>query len=215
MIVQVLNGETLHVYRVLAYGLIEPRELMAHLREVWQARPDLWEAWSVLISQTQDAGELEEAARLAEEASRRFPLLPGAWRDLGQIMRLQGRNEESLRAFRRTTELNPDWDQAWQDLAQLQEDLGQAEDALHTLRTALKRMPRENNLRMLLAIFLWRAGERQEPWELVESCLRDDPACREPGGSSPPGPPSCTASSLWRIWRAPSPASTPPRPASG
>lgn len=182
MIVQVLNGETLHIYRVLAYGLIEPRELMAHLREVWQARPDLWEAWSVLISQAQDAGELEEAARLAEEASRRFPLLPGAWRDLGQIMRLQGRNEESLRAYRRTTELNPDWDQAWQDLAQLQEDLGQAEDALHTVRTALKRMPRENNLRMLLAIFLWRAGERQEPWELVESCLRDDPTLQRAWG---------------------------------
>ncbi|HSJ04093.1 MAG TPA: tetratricopeptide repeat protein, partial [Verrucomicrobium sp.] len=175
MVAQVLNGETLHLYRALAYGLVEPAQLMGQLREVWQARPDLWEAWSVLASQSQDAGEVAEAARLAEEASRKFPLLPGAWRDLGLIKRLQGNNEEALAAFRRATELNPDWDQAWAELAQLQEDLGHAGEAMATLRSALKRMPRESSLLMLLALLLWRSGEREEPWKMLEDCVRHEP----------------------------------------
>ena len=40
-----------------------------------EERPDLWQAWSVVVQQLAGLGRMEEAHSLAREAAERFPLL--------------------------------------------------------------------------------------------------------------------------------------------
>src|SRR5439155_20702170 len=49
------------------------------LRHALTARPDLWHAWSAVILQLVDLQRLDEAEKLAREATERFPLLPRLW----------------------------------------------------------------------------------------------------------------------------------------
>jgi cellulose synthase operon protein C len=172
---QVLNGAALHAYRRAAYAVIEPLELAEQLRQVWQARPDLWQAWSILASQQWDAGARTEAEQLARDATVRFSLLPGAWRDLAVIERLLGKSAESLAAARRVLDLNPDWAPAWQDLARFLEEAGRAPEAIEALRKAVKRLPMEESLRLALADVLWRANQREEAWLLASRVAEDEP----------------------------------------
>lgn len=172
---QVLNGAALHAYRRVAFPILEAGELVTQLREIWQSRPDLWEAWSILASQELDAGNKEEAERLATEATRRFPLLPAVWRDQAMLQRILGKTEESLRAIRRALDLNPDWPMAWQELARFLEESKRPGEAIERLRAGLKRLPLEEDLRLNLAGLLWRAGEREEAWALAARVAEAEP----------------------------------------
>jgi tetratricopeptide (TPR) repeat protein len=176
MIRQVLNGNGLHSYRAQAFTVLDPDELHAELTEVWKARPDLWEAWSVLIAQKLDSGEQAEAVNLAREATDRFPLLPGAWRDLATAQRLAGDLPAAVETMRYATQLNPDWPDGWLSLAEHQEDMGDAVAAVETLRRGTARLPLNQNLRGTLATLLWRCDSRAEAWSLAEKTVTEDPA---------------------------------------
>jgi tetratricopeptide (TPR) repeat protein len=173
---QVVQGFALQVYRRLAYPIFEPRELASHLREIWQKRPDLWEAWSTLVSQELDAGNKDEAERVAGDAVSRFPLLPGAWRDLATLQRILGNDEEALRAIRRALDLNPEWPTAWLELGRLLEERGRPAEAIEALRTAVKRVPLAGDVRLHLAELLWRADARAEAWDLAAGAAEADPS---------------------------------------
>ena len=173
---QVLNGAGLHAYRRAAYAVVEPPELAEQLREVWRARPDLWQAWSILASQQLDAGASIDAEQLAQEATVRFSLVPGAWHDLAIIERLLGKSAESLAAARRVVDLNPDWASGWQNLARFLEEAGRAPEAIDALRKAVSRLPLEDELRLLLADLLWRSGTREDAWLMAAQVAEDEPA---------------------------------------
>lgn len=175
MVRQVLDGNMLHSYRSTAYSVVNPSELLEQLREVWEARPDLWESWSVLAAQALDTGDGEEALRLSREATERFPLLPGAWRDLAQIHRLRGERVEAIAAIRRAVELNPDWELAWRMEAEYLEETGRPEEAIATLERAVRRLPTEGAPRAVLAAMLWRAGRLDEAWEVGSKLAVEDP----------------------------------------
>lgn len=175
MIRQVLNGDMLHTYRGVAYPVVEPTELLSQLREIWEARPDLWETWSTLSAQSLDAGNVDEALALAVEATERFPLLPGAWRDLASIHRLRGEKEEAIKAIRQAVELNPDWELAWRIEADYLEDSGHRIEAIETLRRAARRLPLEGFVHAMLASLLWRYGETEEAWKTASDLIRRDP----------------------------------------
>jgi tetratricopeptide (TPR) repeat protein len=172
---QVLNGNGLHAYHRCAYPVLEPQELARSLREIWDLGPDLWETWSVLAAQELDLGNAAEAERLASEAVKRFPLLPGAWRDLSTLYRHVGQTEEALRAIRRALELNPDWAVAWQEQAQLLEESGRAPESIELLRAAVQRLPLGSELRLTLATMLWRANEREQAWEITAQVVESEP----------------------------------------
>lgn len=175
MIRQVLNGSGLHAYRAQASVILSPHELHEELLEVWKARPDLWEAWSVLIQQKVDLRGCDEALRLALEATQRFALTPGAWRDLATVHRHAGDQEAALEAVLRVTQMNPDWPDGWVLLAEYQEDSLQADAAVATLRSGVARLPLDLSLRGSLAAILWRTNMRDEAWALAERTALEEP----------------------------------------
>ncbi|WP_176159204.1 tetratricopeptide repeat protein [Prosthecobacter debontii] len=176
MIRQVLDGNALHAYRALAFTVLAPEELVIELREIWQARPDLWEAWSVLILQLLDAsGHREEATQLARQAVERFPLFPAAWSDLATVLRLDGDHDGAIQAATKATQLNPDWAEAWRLLADYQDDAGRGDEALATLRRAIVRLPLEMSLKAALATLLWRKEQREEAWDMATKAAQTDP----------------------------------------
>jgi cellulose synthase operon protein C len=94
MIKQRLTGEGLHAYRDCAFTVLDPGELRQQLQEIWKARPDLWESWSVYSAQIlESGGDSSEALLLAREATERFALIPGAWLDLSKTAALLGESE--------------------------------------------------------------------------------------------------------------------------
>ncbi|GEP41410.1 tetratricopeptide repeat protein [Brevifollis gellanilyticus] len=175
MIRQVLNGSGLHAYRGQASLILNPHELHEELLEVWKARPDLWEAWSVLIQQKLDLRAREDALKLAQEATQRFALSPGAWRDLATVHRHSGDHPAALETMRRVTQMNPDWPDGWLLLAEYQEDAREAAAAVQTLRNGVARLPLELMLRGSLAALLWRTGMREEAWSLAERTALEEP----------------------------------------
>jgi tetratricopeptide (TPR) repeat protein len=175
MIRQVLNGNALHAYQALAFTVLTPEELLAELREVWQARPDLWEAWSVLIAQMNDSGHKDEAVMIAQQATQKFALTPGAWRDMALIWKSTGHPDAALACARHVVGLNPDWVEGWCLLAEYLEDAGHGEEAVQNLETARGRLPLDMSLRRALAALLWRLDRREEAWDVAETVVHEDP----------------------------------------
>lgn len=175
MVRQVLNGNALHAYRDLAFIVLSHDELLAQLQAVQSARPDLWEAWSVLIRQLQDCGRHEEALALAGQAAQKFPLVPAAWRDLAEVQRGCGQMPEAIQSAHHSLQLNPDWPDAWCDLAASYEATGDSRASLQTLRNAHLRLPLDMGIRFRLASLLWRLDEREEAWQTAEKAAQEDP----------------------------------------
>ncbi len=107
---QTMFGTGILAYRDQARGVIKPDELLAHLREALEARPDLWHAWSAVIRQLAEMGSLAEAATLAIAATERFPLLPASWCDLATVRRAGGEFDTEIAALEKALEINPNWD---------------------------------------------------------------------------------------------------------
>lgn len=175
MVRQVLNGNALHTYRELAFPILSAAELLVELREIHQARPDLWEAWSVLISQLLDMERRDEAMSLAQQASLRFALVPGAWRDMARCWRAVDKPEAAIQCGRHVVRLNPGWISGWELLAEHLEDHGQPEEAAAVLRKAVHQLPLEYSLHGRLGLLLWRMDQRQEAWDICEKVARRDP----------------------------------------
>lgn len=175
MMRQVLNGNALHAYRDSAFIILSHEELLAQLRAIQRARPDLWEAWSVLIRQLQDTGRHDEALALARQAAQLFPLVPAAWRDLADVQRGSSHMLEAIQSARHSLDLNPDWPDAWLDLAASLEASGESRAALQTLRDARSRLPLDMAIRYRLAALLWRLDEREAAWQTAEKTSQEDP----------------------------------------
>ena len=172
---QVMHGVAAHLYPRVARSVLDPGELATQVREIWQARLDLSETWSALVSLELDLGNEEEAERLAVDAIARFPLVPAVWRDLSTVQRVLGNSEEALRAIRRALELNPDWPEAWLDLGRLLEEDRRPPEAIEALRAGVRRLPLAAGLRLRLAELLWRADARSEAWDLAASAAETEP----------------------------------------
>ena len=73
LIQQVVQGHGLLSFLELARPILEPDKLLSNLRIAHAERPDLWHAWSALVSQLRHLGQLDEARDLAQKATARFP----------------------------------------------------------------------------------------------------------------------------------------------
>ncbi len=175
MIRQVLNGNALHAYRALAFTVLSQEELLTELREIWQARPDLWEAWSVLITQMIDSGHKQETVLLAQEATQKFALTPGSWRDMALLWRAIERPDAAIACARHVVNLNPDWTDGWCLLAENLEDSGKGAEAIEELLRARTRLPLDMTIRRALASLFWQTDRREEAWQLAESAVQEDP----------------------------------------
>ncbi len=172
LITQVVTGDGLLRFQEIARAFLPPESLLQVLRRVHTERPDLWHAWSALISQLDHLGQSEEALGLAREAAERFPHLPAVWLDLGAIHRTRHEAEPEIAATRRAFEINPAWSRATLALTDALERAGNLEESGRVFEQALRHSPHEAPFHGGHGHLLWRLGRSADAFQTFERALR-------------------------------------------
>jgi cellulose synthase operon protein C len=157
---QVTMGDAIHTYQSQAANILAPETLLAQMQEAWTQRPDLWQAWSALISQLLQFDLVDEALALALKFTERYPLLPKAWLDLSTIYRQQNDTENETIALHRALEISPTWNVAIGRLSRVYDRTEQFDRGIALLENAIVREPREYSHHCYLAELLWRTEAR-------------------------------------------------------
>lgn len=173
---QVTFGDGLLAYQRHAAGVLPPEEVLATLREAHASRPDLWHAWVALGSQLVLLERTGEAEAHLGAATRRFPLLPRLWLELGLVHRAAGDAAGWRRMLERALELNPAWRDATFKLAELLQGAGEHEAARTLLARALRHAPSDGVLHGWLADVLLALGRGEEALEALQRALRLEPS---------------------------------------
>ena len=173
------TGEGLVAYVALAHQVFtDPDEhttLLEWLEDVLDARPDLWQAWSLVIQQMAALNRLDEAHALVREATGRFPLLAKLWLDRAQVCHALGDPEGRLDSLREAVAVAPGWSPAARELAEALTDADEMDDAVGILRRNAARSPLDPMAHGFLAEWLWEAGESQEALDRAKTALRHEP----------------------------------------
>ncbi len=173
------TGEGLVAYVAQAHQVFtEPDEhvdLLERLEEFLDARPDLWQAWSVVIQQMAGLNRLEEAHSLAREATGRSPLVAKLWLDRAQVCHAMGDPEGRLDALRQAVEVAPGWSPAARELAESLNDAGEVDDAVVVLQRNVARSPLDPMAHGFLAEWLWEAGRSREALDRAKTAVRHEP----------------------------------------
>lgn len=172
MLRQVVSGECVSAYREHAFPLLDAPELLEQLRQIHRERPDLYVAWSQICLHLLDMGEGKQALQFAEDATRRFARLPGAWLGAARTRRALGDHKGAAKLARTANELNPHWDEAWIRRADYIEDSGNSGHALAVLEEARKRLPASGRVIAFLASMRWRLGDRGRAFEDMMAAAR-------------------------------------------
>jgi cellulose synthase operon protein C len=159
---QVTMGDAIDTYQAQAANILDPATLLAQMQEAWTHRPDLWQAWSALISQLLQFDRVDEALALALKFTERYPLLPKAWLDLSSVYRQQGDNDNDNEtiALHRTLEISPTWNIPIGRLSRVYERTEQFALGKELLENAICRDPRDLSHHCHLAELLWQTEER-------------------------------------------------------
>ena len=176
LIRQVVTGDGLLVYLEAARPILEPEALLRNVEQAQRERPDLWHAWSALVSQFGHLGRLDEACTTAEQATRVFPHLPRTWLDLATVHRWRNDPAGEIEAARQAFEINPAWPTAAGALSDALERNGRLDEARVTYSRALQHAPQSASLHAFLASLLWRQRESEAALEEIECALRLAPA---------------------------------------
>jgi tetratricopeptide (TPR) repeat protein len=159
---QVTFGQGLLSYRAVAAAVLEPAEILVVLRQALAARPDLWQAWSVLVYELCEANQLDDALAMAKDATERFPLLPRTWFDVSHVCGLRGDRPGQIAALKTCLQLSPNWSMASQRLARALQLSGDRPAAVAVLQKAIARDPLDAENHDALARLHWACGERAE-----------------------------------------------------
>ncbi|WP_310481923.1 tetratricopeptide repeat protein, partial [Chamaesiphon sp. VAR_48_metabat_403] len=153
---QIVMGDGLINYQSQAANILPPETLLAQMREAQTERPDLWQAWSVLVLQLLQFDLLDEALALAKQFTEQFPLLPKAWLDLSTIYRQQEDNDNETISLNRALDIDPTWNIPIGRLSRVYERTEQYELGKKLLETAILREPRDLSHHCHLAELLWK-----------------------------------------------------------
>lgn len=170
---QVTMGDAINTYQTQAANILAPETLLAQMQEAWTHRPDLWQAWSALISQLLQFARVAEALDLALKFTDRYPLLPKAWLDLSTIYRYQNDIENETTALHRALEISPTWNVAIGRLSRVYDRTEQFDRGIELLESAIVREPREYSHHCYLAELLWRTADRPAALERLKIVVRD------------------------------------------
>ena len=169
---QTIFGDGLLAYRSHCRDVLEVDEALACLRKALAAHPDLWHAWAAVIRQLADAARLDEAHKLALEATEKFPLLPQLWLDVARICRRRGDPDGELMALRETIELSAGWAEAVRELAEFYERAGDLKECRSLLERAVERSPLDAAVHGDLARVLWKLNCRDEAVDRAAQAVR-------------------------------------------
>jgi tetratricopeptide (TPR) repeat protein len=172
---QTIYGDGLLAYRRHAVGIMDPEEVLGSLREAREARPDLWHAWSALTWQLMEMNRLDEAAANAEEACRRFPLLPRIWHDRARVHRASMDLLGEIAALERALEISPGWGRASTALADAYRRAERLADARKLMERSLRHDPLDPANHGELAEVLWDLGEREAAVERIKAAIKIAP----------------------------------------
>ncbi len=168
-------GTSHHVFQGAGSDPDDHARLLETLEHILDDRPDLWQAWSVVVQQLTGLGRLEEAHSLAREATNRFPLLGKLWLDLAQICHAMGNGEARLESLRQAVAVSPGWSLAARELADALDDNEQREEAIVVLERATVRNPLDALSHGFLAERLWEEGRSREAIERAKTAVRLEP----------------------------------------
>jgi tetratricopeptide (TPR) repeat protein len=163
-------------YARVARGTLEGETLLLSLRRLHAAQPDHWSTGSALASCIDELGRTAEALSVAQENTRRFPLIPRAWLDLAALHRRSNALDAEILALQETLQLSPAWGIASRRLSTALEQKRQPADAEQTLRRAIALSPADAINHGWLADLLWRTGRAEDAIAAVEEAVRCDPA---------------------------------------
>lgn len=159
---QAISGDGLLAYREIARPHLDPDTVLAALHQAHNARPDLWQAWSALVSQLIDMNKLDSALHLARQAVERFPLIPRLWLDLGRVHELRRDPKAEIEALTHALAIEPGNGVAARSLADVYRRDGEFAQAQSILEDAIARVPLDGFNHASLAEILWRKGEKDE-----------------------------------------------------
>ncbi len=172
LIQQVVQGDGLLAFLELARPLIEPEQLLTNMRMAQAERPDLWYAWSALISQLGYLGRLDEARDLALEAAKKFPHLPRTWLDLSNVYQWRKEPEKETQAAEHAFEMNPAWNRSTLALTGVLERRTMMEEARRVYERALQHASDDAQLHANYAHLLWRQRQKDQAFAAIERALR-------------------------------------------
>lgn len=151
------------------------QEMLEFMEEILDQRPDLWQAWSVVIQQMAGLSRLEEANALAREATDRFPLLAKLWLDRAQVCQAMSNAEGRLDSLRQAVAVAPGWSPAARDLAEALDEAGEPDEAVTVMERAATRNPLDPFAHGFLAERLWEAGRSRDALERAKTAVRHEP----------------------------------------
>ena len=173
---QPIFGDGIVAFRDVAATVLSPEEIAAVYGEIAEARPDLWQIWSVRITDLAEREEIAKALELAEQATERFPLLPRLWSDLANVHRLNGDVAERVTSLRRAIELSPGWSWARRELGIALDDLGEREEAIEVLERCVADAPLDPPNHTVLADLQKLAGQDEAALASVRRAVELDPS---------------------------------------
>ena len=157
---QVTFGDGLLAFQRIGRTTLPADELLALLNEGLATRPDLWHAWVAVAAQLNDMGRSDEAAKVAADATERFPLLPRIRFEQGRACQLLGDREGARRCLRAALDMNAVYIPAVRSYVDTVLDEGREfERALAVIDPALFRDPDAADLRALRGVVLSRMGQ--------------------------------------------------------
>ncbi|GAB5496855.1 MAG: hypothetical protein Phyf2KO_19350 [Phycisphaerales bacterium] len=161
----------------------DPQALIEQLRTITSESPTSYPGWSVLVTQLQAAGRLEEAAESAQTAMRLIPGDPRPARLTVDALLLINEPRGALSAAqewsRRSKRSVDESYQAETTLAALHARLGSNTNAMRVLEPWADRIAEDQNastvLVRLLATVRIIAGDENAAWELIAPRVNRDP----------------------------------------
>jgi tetratricopeptide (TPR) repeat protein len=172
-------GDGLVAYRDAFLNLAEDdddhEKLLDRLQKFLDLRPDLWQAWSLVVQQYGIMHRLDESYSTAKETVERFPLAPKVWLDLAEICRVKDLDDERIDALRMAVRAAPGWSPAARELADALKDAGEEDEALALLERTVARNPADPIARGCLAERLWAANRGDEAIDAAEAAVRHEP----------------------------------------
>src|SRR5262245_3687387 len=173
---QVVSGDGLLGYLDAARPILEPEALLQSVDQAHRERPDLWHAWSALVSQLGHLRRFDEALARAEEATRLFPHLPRTWLDLATVHCWRSDAPREVEAAERAFEIDPSWSVAALALTDALERSGRLDDAQRTFERALQHSPDSASVHGAFAELLWRQRRSHDALLEIERALRLAPS---------------------------------------
>ena len=173
---QPVFGEGLVAYRATARGVLTAAELLTSLRRIHAARPELWQASSVLAQHLADMGRTDEALAIIRSAAERFSKVSQLWYEVSLVHRTRLETDEEIRALERCRELDSESSEPIIALANAHERRGDPDAARQVLEAAIARAPLTPELRLQLAHVLHGQDRTDAAIDLVHEALRISPA---------------------------------------